>query len=179
MKKNSIFKIIFFLLIIIFSQPSFCQKNYVDKVNLLNDKGKKDGYWVEDRGNYGKVELYYKEGLKSGIFKRYSKQGKLLSFGEYKNDIMSGIWYYFGDKGHLMSINKLFSINIDSVLIDTGKKYKPRYKCYSISFYPNGNIKEEGFWLWDDDPLLDTSFEFGEWKYYNEYGKLMEIKNFK
>ena len=45
-----------------------------------------------------------------------------------------------------------------------------------IVYYPNGNIKEEGTVLWTEDPNMDDSVEYGEWKYYDENGNLIKTK---
>jgi antitoxin component YwqK of YwqJK toxin-antitoxin module len=156
----------------------FAQKDYINNINQFNSEGEKDGYWIEDR-SYELFELYYKNGIKSGVFKRYSKKGELNTFGEYKNDKMSGTWYYFGDKGHLIMIQKDFSINTDTVILDTGKEFVYKHKCYTISFYPNGIKKSEGILLWEDSPEMDDVYEYGEWNYYNEYGELINTKLFK
>ena len=53
----------FFLLL-----PSllFAQKGYNDKINRYNDKGQKEGYWIEDRGS-DRIETYYENGKKTGL----------------------------------------------------------------------------------------------------------------
>lgn len=165
-------------LILLLSCDIFAQKDHIDKTNQFNEKGQKEGYWTEDRG-FDKVELYYHNGKKSGLFKSYSKKGTLDAFGEFKDDEISGTWYYFGDKGHLISIRKDFAKNTKPVLLDIGQSFVYPHKCYYISFYPNGKIEEEGVLLWDEDPELDTVHEYGEWKYYDESGKLTRTKIFK
>lgn len=176
MKNKKLFKFIFVLLLITF-QHAFSQKSYVDKVNQLNNKGQKVGYWIEDRG-YDTIELYYKNGQKSGVFKSYSKKGILSAFGEYVNGEITGTWYYFGDKGHLMMIQKDFSINTDTVILDNKKKYVFPHKCYTITYYPSGVIQEEGVLLWNTDPEMDDVRKYGEWKYYDETGRLINTKGF-
>lgn len=165
--------LIFFLLAFAFNSSMFTQKGYIDKINQLNNNGEKDGYWIENRP-FGTIELYYKNGLKSGVFKSYSKKGILSALGEYTNGEISGTWYYFGDKGHLLMIQKDFSINTDTVILDNEKKKLYPHKCYTISYYPNGNIEDEGILLWNDDPEMDDVREYGEWKYYDEMGKLVK-----
>ena len=155
----------------------FGQKGYVDKINQFNPKGQKEGYWIEDRG-FDTIELYYKNGRKSGVFKSYSKQGTLSAFGEYLDGQITGTWFYFGDKGHLMGIQRNFMVNKDTVILDSGKRHLYPYKCYSIRYYPNGNIKAEGILLWNDDPEMDDVREYGEWKYYDEIGKLVKTEQF-
>ncbi|MBX9188463.1 hypothetical protein HCG69_10315 [Bacteroides sp. K03] len=159
---------------------SFCvcaQKEYNDKVNKRNNKGQKEGYWIEDRG-FDTIELYYQNGRKSGVFKSYSKKGTLDAFGEYTDGRKSGTWYYFGDRGHLEMIQKDFKINTDTVSLDNNARYIYPYKCYTITYYPNGIVQNEGILLWDEDSELDTVREYGEWKYYDESGKLIRTKVF-
>lgn len=159
----------------------FCihaQKDYMNKVNQLNSKGQKEGYWIEDRG-FDTIELYYKDGQKSGLFKSYSKKGVLSAFGEYINGEITGIWYYFGDRGHLIMVQKDFSINADTIILENGRKYFYPRKCYTISYYPNGIMEEEGILLWNDDPEMDDVQKYGEWKYYDETGSLVKTKQFK
>lgn len=170
--------ILFICFLFLNSISSFAQKDSLNEMNQLNSKGQKEGYWVE-KSEYDTIELYYKKGKKSGLFKSYSKKGTLSAFGEYAENIITGIWYYFGNEGHLDMIQKDFKTNTDIVLLDNGEKYLYPYKCYTILYYPNGKIKREGVLLWDEDPELDTVHEFGEWKYYNEEGKFIRIENFK
>ena len=75
-----------------------------------------------------------------------------------------------------------FSKNTYSTINEgDGTKYTPDYNCHMISYYLNGNIKEEGLLLWSEgeSPESDFSIEYGEWKYYDENGNLTEKKTFK
>lgn len=170
--------LIIILTTFIFNTYMFSQIGYIDKINKLNKNGHKEGLWVE---NYNSItnELYYKDGQKSGVFKSYTKKGKLSAIGEYTNGKITGTWYHFGDYGHLMSIQKDFRINNNTVILDSGKRYVYPYKCYTINYYPNGVVEAEGFLLWEEDPEMDTAREYGEWKYYDETGKLIKTKEFK
>lgn len=159
---------------------TFAQKEYKGKINLVNEKGKKEGLWIEKQGNHFQAEIYYKNGIESGIFKRYNGFGKLDTFGEYKDGEMIGTWFDFGDDGHLTFTLEKFAKNTDSVLVDR-RRFMPEYKCYTKSYHPNGEIENEGTLLFfkDDGPYLDTTIEFGEWKYYDESGKLIKTQIFK
>jgi hypothetical protein len=53
------------------------------------------------------------------------------------------------------------------------------YQCYCITYYPNGNKESEGILLWDESPESDFTFEYGEWEYYDDTGKLTKTKVFK
>jgi len=172
-----------FILILIsfaFNINMIAQKDYSDKINQLNINGQKEGLWKENINEYWRTEIYYKNGKKNGVYKEFSiARGELSTFGEYKNDTIIGTWYYFGDYGHLMMIQKDFSKNTFPIpSIYQAQGYCPS-KCYSIMFYPNGMKKSEGILLWDNNPESDFTFEYGEWKYYDETGKLVRTKEFK
>lgn len=159
----------------------FAQKGYAEKINQYNEKGQKDGFWIDTVHNVV-FERYYKDGIESGVFKQYNQNGKLLIFGEYRNGQMYGTWFYFGNTGHLIMVFKDFAKNTYSVVNEGNeKKHIPDYKCYSISYYSNGNIKDEGVILWNEgeSPESDFTFEYGEWKYYNDTGELIKTKIFK
>ena len=174
-------RIITIFILFLMSFYVHAQKDYSNKINQLNDKGQREGFWV-DSSKYRIREIYYKNGIESGLFKQYNLKGRLLTFGEYCEGKMCGTWYYFGDYGHLIMALKDFSTNTYPIIDEgTGKKYTPDYKCYSISYYANGNIKDEGLLLWSegDAPESDFSREYGEWKYYDETGVLIKTKEFK
>lgn len=164
-----LFTIISFMLPI---SKGFAQKEYVGNINKYDSKGNKHGFWIEEN-NYQRIELYYKHGLKSGLIKYYNKDQTLLCLGEYNDDFMSGIWYYFGNDGHLILLQKDFIKN-DEIIItfDSGIKHKYKNKCYTLTFHPNGYKKSEGILLWDEDPQSDDTYEYGAWTYYNEEGEL-------
>lgn len=166
--------------LILFQSKVFAQKGYTDKINQINDK-QKNGLWVDTIHNRLQ-EIYYKNGIESGIFKQYNLKGRLLILGEYCNGKMCGKWYFFENTGHLWFVFKDFAKNTDPVVNEeNGKKYVPDYKCYSVSYYPSGGIRDEGVVLWNegDTPESDFSVEYGEWKYYDEKGNLTKIKVFK
>jgi len=100
--------VILFMMIFI-SHFMFAQKEYAKKINQFNDKGQKEGFWKEDL-KYQTEETYYHNDTKSGIYKAY-RNGKLACLGEFENGEMSSIWYYFGDYGHLIMIQKDFKKN--------------------------------------------------------------------
>ena len=166
---------ILFLLGVIIPLEGFCQREYVDRINEYNDKGQKDGYWIED--GFRLVECYYKDGIKDGICKTFSPNRNLTFFSAFKEGLLTGPLYHFGDKGHLILIQDDFTLNDFPITIE-GKKQIPPNRCYTINFHPNGRAKSEGILLYYEDSMLDNTFEYGEWKYYDESGNLIETKNF-
>ena len=79
-------------------------------------------------------------------------------------------------------VSHSFSKNTISIINEGDQKiYTPDYKCYSVLYYPNGNIPSEGLLLWSEGetPEFDFSREYGEWKYCDKSGKLIQVKEFK
>jgi hypothetical protein len=165
---------------LLFHPVAFAQKGYADKVNQVNEKGQKEGLWKEDFNKYWRTETYYHKGKKNGLYKMFSTvRNELETFGEYRSDTITGTWYYFGDYGHLIMIQKNFQNNTHQIPAEHHAQGFCPYCCYSIAYYPNGNKKSEGILLWDEAPESDFTFEYGEWKYYDENGNLTKTKVFK
>lgn len=171
-------KIVFSFLTFIVSSSVYSQKEFADKINLYNEKGEKNGFWIEQKNGLI-FELYYKNGVKDGLYRMFNTKKDLQYFGTYDNGMESGIWYSFGDYGHLVSCESDFSINETRISYNEGQTWHLHtYKCHYKSFYPNGSVEKEGTLLWTEDPLMDDSVEYGEWKYYDENGELTVTKFF-
>ena len=160
---------------------TFAQIKDASKINQFNEKGQKDGFWVDTVSNYEYYQSYYKDGILSGIHKEYNIDGILQVLGEFKDGEFSGTWYYFENDGRIWMIFRDFEKNDYPISDYDGKTYIPDYKCYLTGYHPNGRIESEGIVLWsgDDNPVSDTSIEYGEWKYYDEQGNLIKTKIFK
>lgn len=97
--------------------------------------------------------------------------------GEYQDDKMCGIWYYFENTGILWMVSHSFSKNTISIINEEDQKiYTSDYKCYSVFYYPNGNIQSEGLLLWSEGETLEFDFsrEYGGWKYYGKSEKFIQ-----
>jgi antitoxin component YwqK of YwqJK toxin-antitoxin module len=166
----------------LFGANCYAQKLYSDRINQLNENGQKEGYWIENRYVGWKREIYYKNGIPHGNYKGYDGYGRLIWFGNYSNGMEAGTWYSFGDYGELMGVMKDFvKKNTTLVRRDGGIETTFDSQCYSISYYPNGTIESEGLVLYyeDEGPWMDTAYDFGLWKYYNEFGELIKTENLK
>lgn len=144
--------------------------------NRLNGRGEKVGLWIE---NGGLVEAYYKDGLKDGIWKAYSRKTKRLSaFGEFNNGVKSGTWYYFDESSRLILKEYDIEYNLDCSQMDNGKyEEKPCFTSFAIFYYPSGMVKAEGKVNYWKDIEVDY-FEAGIWRYYNEQGDLVDSKEY-
>jgi antitoxin component YwqK of YwqJK toxin-antitoxin module len=142
--------------------------------NNVDSLGRKQGLWIERKGQ---AEAYYKDDLRNGVFKAYNrKNGKLSGFGEYKEGVKSGIWYYFDNSSYLILIESNIRKNERLTRIrDDAKAIKPINISYAKFYYPSGTIKKEGLVLYDEDIEIDY-YKTGQWKYYTENGKLLEVK---
>jgi antitoxin component YwqK of YwqJK toxin-antitoxin module len=99
--------------------------------------------------------------------KNKKKQGKWVyrdsiqvsSKGRYSNDLEVGTWKFFSE-------GKLFR--------------KERYKSNSVSiikfYHPNGRVSACGLSRSDLSSKDLHWYMFGDWKYYNEKGKLIEMR---
>lgn len=146
--------------------------------NRTDTNGKKQGLWIEENGAT-RIEQYYKDGIHSGGYQQFHS-GELSILGEYTDGKKSGIWYFYS-QGRVMMTFEDYAQNHDTITREWDKKrYVPDYKCYSKGYYLNGNLKQEGWLLWNKDecPESDLSIEYGEWKYYDETGNLIKTKQF-
>jgi len=137
--------------------------------NLRNTVGNKVGLWVE---NNGQIEVYYKDGLRDGVFRLYEgNTWRLTLFGEFRNGRRVGIWYFFDREGYLYWVEKDIGENLGlSVKRDDGKSIVPKFRSYITEYYPNGVVKAEGIALYNEDPVIDY-FKKGIWKYYDASGR--------
>lgn len=156
------------------------QSGKSNQINQYNASGKKEGYWVEDRG-FDRIETFYRNGQKTGIFKSYTKSqpSTLRYFGEFDDDKCTGKWYRFDEDGRLSIIQYDFDVNTIPVILYDNYEYTYPNKCYSVSYYPSGLKRCEGILFWDESSDSDDTKEYGEWKYYDEDGNLTETKIFK
>ena len=151
----------------------------VGLLTLASDGTALTGLWIENQGQQTKFCLYQKGTLDGPCWVVSANKKRLYSFGEFSNGEYSGVWYNFGDDGTLLSMQKDFK----KTTCEIPQKHKAQgtcpYQCYSISYHPNGHKQSEGILLWDVSPDADTTFEYGEWKYYNEKGELVQVINYK
>lgn len=177
--KIKIIKYLFLLIMMFVNHFVFAQKEFSDKINLFNIQGQKEGLWIE-KSTYYIDYMYFCNGKPNGMFYRVKKStNSLIYFGELTNGEYSGIWYYFSDYGHLLALQKDFKKNDKPIPAEHYARGDCPYQCYSITYYPNGVKKSEGILLWNEDPESDLTFEYGEWKYYDETGELIKTKVFK
>ena len=123
------------------------------EINKFDKDGLKTGFWV-DKGKYNIEEIYYNKGLKQGVCKLYNKRtGKLEYFGEYNRNTKFGTtWYTFDEDGYflLWTENNITKNTQRAKNGDGSYGGVFDYRSNVVMFYPNGEIEEEGTWLYDD-----------------------------
>ncbi len=137
--------------------------SYLDEgplpINKLNKYQAKEGFWNKD-GLYG----YYQNGLSVRVYywmDHYTH--KLLSF--YAEDKGIGTHYFFEN-------NQLIYL-----MIDLNNQEYTQYAGYIKRFHPNGIIKEEGIFVFDELPEIEGE-ESGIWKYYDQSGNITKTDTF-
>ena len=77
MKKINLIKVSATFILMMSFYNAFSQGNLAYKKNQFNNKGQKEGFWVE-KSTYWIRERYFKNGMLSGIYKEFNSDGKLL-----------------------------------------------------------------------------------------------------
>ncbi|MCA1761462.1 MAG: toxin-antitoxin system YwqK family antitoxin [Cryomorphaceae bacterium] len=149
-----------------------------DRVNRFDDRNKKRGTWIDFHPN-GQLALegYYMNGKKNGIFKKFDRDGNLISLEKYRD-------------GELVVDSE------ESVILDLRSTYYPNGKVKSTGGYVDG-VKEGVHRLYDEDGSISTAITYekgqktgegivdkkgdleGEWKLYYPTGELMAEGTFK
>lgn len=160
----------------VFYANSQCYLSY--NINQLDSNEVRNGFWIEKNGQQI-IFKHYQKGILHGAYWIISVyDNHLITIGEFENGEYSGIWYNFDDNGKLLYIQSDFkrtSLQIPSI---HDAKGFCTHQCYCIFFYPNGCKKSEGLLLWNISPDSDFTYEYGEWKFFNEAGILKYIKNY-
>lgn len=171
---------IIMLMICLFSQASIimAQSTLAVNINQVDSVGLREGLWIEEYGQQKRFS-YYQRGILNGpCWITSTCSNHLLAYGEFFKGAYSGTWYSFDDDGILLSIQKDFKkVNVQIPIIHKTEGFCS-YQCYHISYYPNGSKESEGILLWETSPDSDFTFEFGEWKYYDNKGRLAYIRKF-
>lgn len=90
---------------------------------------------------------------------------------------MAGTWFIFGNNGHLLQIDTDFGQIRDTIKLKGNITYRLPYICHTKCFAPDGYLISEGMLIWEDSPVADGQ-EYGEWKYYDKEGNVIETKIF-
>ena len=145
------------------------------------DMGKKTGQWTfKDSVLQKNYQTYYFNDKENGAYKSFHNNGAVKEEGIKDNDEETGVWKYFDAYGKL-SKEVTFKQGIEF------GKY--------TEYFANGNVKETGQYSWTKGYTMVSTTDFdgnekkvkkmsdripkktGEWKFYDESGKLLSTKN--
>ncbi len=124
-----------------------------DTINRIDNNNLKQGLWISFNEDTGKKidEGIYKNGKKSGIWKKYYKSGTIKSEITYLNNIPTGYAKFYYANGNV-SEEGIWKIN----------KWTGNYKYY----FENGKLSYD--WNYNS-----SGKRTGDQKYYHENGNLM------
>ena len=123
-------------------------QNYIKRKYVLKEK-KKDSIKVPNGYYYlyypsGNISEkgYYKNGERTGTWKKYYFNGQIGNRFKYKKSFLNGKWVTFYNNGTVWL---------------AGKYKNDGRKGLWLEYYPNGIIKEKGRYCDDIDPIFLTS----------------------
>ena len=152
-----------------FAQPKSFKLNHEgDTLNLVDNKGLKQGKWVmtypELRGNPGyDEEGIYKNDQKHGYWRKYSKEGDLIAVEHYIHGGKDGLQQYFSFLGGLL-------------VEENWRGYNPDQPYDTIPVYGTGSNEVVDFKIVKAEPY---SVKHGTWKYYEEgTGRLVKTEEY-
>jgi hypothetical protein len=146
---------------------SFSLSPQGDTLNAIDHKGLKQGKWVisvgELRGEPGyDEEGTYKDGKKTGTWRRYNSTGDILAIENYRYGGKDGLQEYFGFLGDLQRQEQWHAYNPDSPY-DT----IPVYGTGSNEILSYKVVRAEQY-----------SVPHGEWKFYDGAGRMTKYERY-
>ena len=147
---------------------------------------------IEEKEYYENGNLKYEGltrlGLRVKEWKFYYENGKLQFIGDYKYGEQDGIWKIFYENGNIKNI-----ANYDyGKLVGLVRNYEEDGKFSSTTYYEEGSNLTKWQFFYKDGKSIEkegTAYDMGEeaekrwiidgeWKYYNETGKLQKIETY-
>jgi hypothetical protein len=138
-----------------------------DTLNAIDNKGLKQGKWVnsvgEVRGEPGyEEEGAYKNDKKTGAWRKYNSTGDIIASEYYRFGGKDGVQQYFSFLGNLERQEEW-------------RGYNPDAPYDTIAIYGSGNNEVIDYKIVKAEQY---SVPHGEWKYFDAGGRLMKIERF-
>ena len=147
---------------------------------------------IEEKEYYENGNLKYEGltrlGLRVKEWKFYYENGKLQFIGDYKYGEQDGLWKIYYENGNIKNI-----ANYDyGKLVGLVRNYEEDGKFSSTTYYEEGSDLTKWQFFYKDGKSIEkegTAYDMGEeaekrwiidgeWKYYNETGKLQKIETY-
>ncbi len=173
--------LIIFIILLVFSMPSFAQPN----INKTDEQGRKTGKWLNYHANGKKrYEGTFREGYEIGTFKFYNGLGILASQlmysqkgtyadakmfynngvvkaeGRFHNRKKDGVWKFYSRSPNLLKKEESYK---DGINDGAWRIYYPHGQLSSEVFWKDG--KRDGTWkefFENGEPSLDANFKNGK-----------------
>ncbi|MBL0357335.1 MAG: hypothetical protein IPP72_10825 [Chitinophagaceae bacterium] len=138
-----------------------------DTLNAIDNKGMKQGKWVntvgEIRGEPGyDEEGYYKDDKKTGPWRKYTANGDIIAIENYAFGGKDGVQQYFTFLGSLERQEEW-------------RGYNPDAPYDTIPIYGTGSNEVVDYKIVKAEQY---SVPHGEWKYFNQQGHIMKIEHY-
>ena len=160
-----------FFCVFCLGQWSFCQSTTQINLYYQGTKILRESYSVKEKNN----------AIKSGDYKLYSKEGKLILSGQYTNNFKAGEWFSYHEDGSLKST----SVYNDGKLVSEYQLYSKGGILILAGQYSN-NIKSGEWNTYHDDGSLKfisvydngtliSETKHGIWTSTEEKGKVRKV----
>jgi len=138
-----------------------------DTLNIVDNKGQKQGKWVitvgELRGEPGyDEEGIFKDDKKAGTWRKYNSTGDLIAIENYRYGGKDGLQEYFSFLGDLQRHEEWHA-------------YNPEHPYDTIPVYGTGNNEIISYKIVKAEQY---SVPDGEWKYYEGGGRLTKYEKY-
>jgi antitoxin component YwqK of YwqJK toxin-antitoxin module len=144
-------------------------------LNQTDEKGLKQGHWqkVYDNGNIA-YDVYFKDDLPTGTFKRYHRNGNVESILNYKENSNRAGAEIFDENGLISAKGVYQGKEKDSIWT----YFNPEKKVIRTEEYRNGKLNGKSTIFYKDGAVYDEKnyvdgLEQGSWKEYFKNGNLM------
>lgn len=131
-----------------------------DTINRIDNKNNKIGNWVFiTRGGYGEPDIIwhgkYDNGIKTGVWKQYTTDGKIVAEEFYRKGNLDGEAKYY-DEGHLYCIGNYLALRshneYDTILVEDPVTNMEKKVVIKTDV---GSVRH-GFWTYYDVPTRNV-----------------------
>ena len=141
------------------------QKGRYDK----KGRAQVDWKWYYENGAVLRQEVYI-DNLRNGTMTEFTEDGKVLTKGEYEDDMKEGLWIY--ETPEYKEIGKYVNDKPDSLW---KRYYMPKEKLRFEGRFLNGDEDGKHTWYFQDGRIMTDGnyiggMKQGEWKFYYDNG---------
>ena len=143
----------------------------IEQKGRYDKKGRAQGdwKWYYENGAVLRQEVYI-DNLRNGTMTEFTEDGKVLTKGEYEDDMKEGLWIY--ETPEYKEIGKYVNDKPDSLW---KRYYMPKEKLRFEGRFLNGDEDGKHTWYFQDGRIMTDGnyiggMKQGEWKFYYDNG---------